>query len=55
MEFPIVPNPTSRGDLGEDIPGWIGEVALVGPSRGGYPKAEQLLHFLMLHEGYGRV
>ena len=55
VEFSVVPNPTDRGNLGEDIPGRIGEVAVMGPSRGGYPKAEHLLHFLLLQEGYGGV
>ncbi len=55
VEFPIVPNPASRGNLGEDVPVWIEKVALVGPSRGGIPKAEQLLHLLLVHEGYRRV
>ncbi len=49
MEFSIVPNPTSRGNLRKDVPRWVGEVAVVGPSRGGYPEAEQLLYFHLLH------
>ncbi len=37
VQFPLVPNPACRGYLGEDVPVRIGEVALVGLSRGSFP------------------
>ncbi len=55
MQFPIVPNPPCRGYLGEDVPVWIGKVAMVRPSRGSFPQSEQLLHLRLLHEGYRGV
>ncbi len=55
VQFPIVPNPASSGNLGEDFPVWIREVALVGPSRGGFPESEELLYLRLLQERYRRV
>ncbi len=37
VQFPIIPNPACRGYLGEDVSVWVGEVAMVGPSRGRFP------------------
>ena len=37
VQFPVVPNPTCRGYLGEYVPIWVGEMAVVGPSRGRFP------------------
>ncbi len=55
MVLTIVPHAAYRGyvDLVASFP--VKEVARVSPPGGRLPRTEHLIHFRLLHEGYGGV
>ena len=55
MVLTIVPRAACRGYVGLVASAPVGEVAEVRPLGGNLPRTEHLIHFRLLHEGYGRV
>ena len=55
MVVAIVPCATCRGYVGRDVAVFSEEVAGMGPASGGVPCDQHLIHFLLLHKGYGGV